>query len=169
MMNDIFCTVVFYILAIVTIITALGVVLNKNLVHSALLLTVSFISIGCLYIQLDADFLGAVQFLVYAGAVAILIILGIMLTRKESRDMTSLSNNHKIPAFIIVAAFGILMICVLSYLPVPIALPAPLSDTVNGLADLMLTKYILPFEVVAVLLLVAMIGAIILAKGAEEI
>ena len=76
-------TGVFYALGTVALLGAMGVVFFRNVVHSALSLTASFIGIGCLYIFLSADFMGAVQFLVYGGAVAILIVMAIMLTRRD--------------------------------------------------------------------------------------
>lgn len=160
---------VFYALGTVALLGALGVVFFRNVVHSALSLTASFIGIGCLYIFLSADFMGAVQFLVYGGAVAILIVMAIMLTRREDMAHSNPSAGilAQAGALVVAGLFGLLMVGV-AFLSPFIPEPTVFEDTVTGLADLMLTKFILPFEVAAVLLLMAMIGAIVLAKGADE-
>lgn len=160
---------VFYALGTVALLGALGVVFFRNVVHSALSLTASFIGIGCLYIFLSADFMGAVQFLVYGGAVAILIVMAIMLTRREDMAHSNPSAGMlaQAGALVVAGLFGLLMAGV-AFLSPFVPEPTAFDDTVTGLADLMLTKFILPFEVVAVLLLMAMIGAIVLAKGADE-
>lgn len=78
--------VAFYLLAAGTLAAAFGAASGSRLLHSALLLTAAFIGTGCLYILLDADFLGAVQFMVYSGGIAVLIVLGIMLTHRPSEE-----------------------------------------------------------------------------------
>lgn len=80
-MTDIFYSLVFYLIALVIIASALGVVMEKNLVHSALLMTACFIGVGMLYIFLDAEFLGAAQFMLYSGGVAILAVMAVMLIK----------------------------------------------------------------------------------------
>ena len=77
-MNELASLVVFCLLAVVILGTALGVVLSNNLVHSALLMTACFIGVGIMYITLEADFLGAVEFMTYSGGVAVLIVMGVM-------------------------------------------------------------------------------------------
>ena len=79
-MSELASLVVFCLLAVVILGTALGVVLSNNLVHSALLMTACFIGVGIMYITLEADFLGAVEFMTYSGGVAVLIVMGVMLT-----------------------------------------------------------------------------------------
>ena len=91
-MSDFLGEVVFYLLAAVTVAGALGVVLAKKLVHAALLMTVTFIGVACLYFKLGADFLGAAQLMIYAGGVAVLIVLGVMLTRHAPGEETSPDN-----------------------------------------------------------------------------
>ena len=166
---DLIMAGVFYALAGLAVLGALGVVLGRNIVHSALCLTASFIGVGCLYIFLSADFMGAVQILVYGGAVAILIVMAIMLTRREDMAHSNPSRSipHQLAAFVVSGMFLLVMAAVALMSPFQTA-PVDLGDTVTGIADLMLTKYVLPFEIVAVLLLIAMIGAIILAKGVDE-
>lgn len=160
---------VFYALMWVSVLSALGVVLCKNVVHSALLLTASFIGVGCLYIYMSSPFIGAVQFLVYGGAVAILIVMALMLTRRDDMSESNPSRNIwcRVGAAVISGLFFCCMALVTLITPFK-NVTVDLGDSVTGLADMMLTKYIIPFEVTAVLLLIAMIGALVLAKGAHE-
>ncbi|MDO4203238.1 MAG: NADH-quinone oxidoreductase subunit J [Selenomonadaceae bacterium] len=160
---------VFYGIAGVVIMMAYGVVLFRNIVHSALCLTASFIALGCMYIFLSADFLGAVEIMVYGGAVAIIIVMGIMLIRREDMSHSNPGRGvvAHIAAGVVSALFFISMAAAVIMSPFGAPAEYKLSDSVTGLADLMLTKYIVPFEVAAILLLMAMVGAIIVAKGRE--
>ena len=160
---------VFFVLAGCALLFACGVIFCRNVVHSALCLTATFICVGCLYISIGADFMGAVQILVYGGAVAILIVMALMLTRRNDMARSNPSRgflNHI--AAVAVAGLFLSGMCAVALLSPFKSMPNELGDTVPGLADLMLTRYVLPFEITAVLLLAAMIGAILLAKGADE-
>ena len=160
---------VFFLFAGLALLFACGVIFFRNVVHSALSLTATFICVACLYFSIGADFMGAVQILVYGGAVAVLIVMAIMLTRRDDMGHSNPSRGliqHAAAAAVAgLFFFGMAAVAVLS--PFQSA-PQALGDAAPGLADLMLTHYVLPFEVAAVLLLMAMIGAIVLAKGAEE-
>ena len=160
---------VFFLFAGLALLFACGVIFFRNVVHSALSLTATFICVACLYLSIGAEFMGAVQILVYGGAVAVLIVMAIMLTRRD--DMAH--SNPSCGLFRHVAAAGVAGLFLLGMAAVAIlspfrSAPQPLGDAAPELADLMLTHYVLPFEVAAVLLLMAMIGAIVLAKGADE-
>lgn len=160
---------IFYAMAALVIVGALGVVLCRNVVHSALLLTASFIGVACLYLYLDAAFLGAAQIMVYGGAVAILIGIAIMLTRRERMSASNplRSRAHVAGAAALALGFLALMSCVVFKAAPEITATNALTDSVTGLARMMLNRYILPVELAAVLLLVALIGAIVLAKEAD--
>ena len=160
---------VFFLFAGLALLFACGVILFRNVVHSALSLTATFICVACLYLSIGAAFMGAVQILVYGGAVAVLIVMAIMLTRRDdmahSNPSRSLFRHAAAAAVTGLFLLGMAAVAVLS--PFRSA-PQSLGDAAPGLADLMLTHYVSPFEVAAVLLLMAMIGAIVLAKGADE-
>lgn len=163
-MNELLSTLVFYALTLVILGTALGVVMSNNLVHSALLMTACFIGVGMLFIYLGADLLGTMEFMLYSGGVAILVVMGIMLTKRENGTPANFVNKKYGVAAAASVGFVLLMTAVVTNSPVPRGeFISP--DTVSGLAEMMLTKYILPFEIAATLLLAALIGAIILAKG----
>lgn len=166
-MNDLAVSIAFYALSLVTILSAVGVVFKKNILHSALLLAVCFIGVGGIYVLLHADFLAAVQILVYSGAVAVIITLAVMLTKRDIMEETNPSNNNFKSSIAVVCGFVVVALLTILATPWKIA-NNDISNSVTLIADLMLTKYIIPFEVAAILLLAAMIGAIILAKGVNE-
>mgnify|MGYP000941821212 CR=1 FL=1 len=161
-------SLLFYVLAAIAVLGALGVVLSPNVVHSALFLTLSFLGIAMIYFYIGASFLGAVQLMVYSGAVAVLIVMAIMLTRKA--DMASSNPSQKLLRRVMSAALAAAFFLLIGFAVrlVPLADGTPLGETgAHEIAALMLGTYVLPFEVVAVLLLVAMVGALILARGGE--
>lgn len=168
MTGDMIYTAVFYLLSGLILTAAAGVVLNRNLVHSALLLALTFIGVAGLYILLAADFLAAVQILVYNGAVAVLVVIGVMLTQQGDMANSNPVNRLGIPAAVVTG--GVIAVLVFAVMSTPwklSGLAAPHQGTAALAAEL-LTDYVVPFEVAAVLLLAAMIGAIILAKGVDE-
>jgi len=156
--------IAFWILAIVGIGAALAVVLLRDIFRAALCLVLCFLTIAGIYVTLSADFLAAVQVLIYVGAIGILIILAIMLTREVQRG--SLSNKLRIPAFVVAILFlgavGFAMINT----PWQLAGVAPLEPTTPALAGKLFGEegFILPVEIAAVLLLAAILGAIVLVR-----
>ncbi|MFC1934712.1 NADH-quinone oxidoreductase subunit J [Chloroflexota bacterium] len=156
--------IAFWILAAVTIIAALGVIMLRNVFRAALSLILCFLVVAGIYVTLSADFLAAVQILVYVGAISVLIILAVMMTREVERG--SPSNRIQIPAFLVAAAFLSVLVYAVLRTPWQIAAGAPLSPTTGPLALKLFSQsgYILPVEIAAVLLLAAVIGAIVLAR-----
>jgi len=158
---------VFFLLAAVIVAFAILMVSSRNLVHSALFMVAVFIGIAGIYAMLSADFLAVAQVLIYVGAISVLLVFGVMLTRRSDMKSSNPGNNHKLGAFLTaVGLFGVLTWKVLST-EWPAASVQPAETTVGQIADLMLGKYVVPFEAAAVLLLVALAGAIILGKGAD--
>ncbi len=188
-----FQDVVFWILTVMAVGGALGVVLVPDLFRAALLLIVVFMAIAGFFVLLSAEFLAVVQVLIYVGAIAILIIFAVMLTRDVQRG--NLPNRLQIPA----AVFAALLLASLVTVAVDTKwdfLPARQQDRVDlvqtsavttltgdvltesgvtspeeqaqvkesGLADLLIGDFVLPFEVVSVLLLAALIGALVLVR-----
>jgi NADH-quinone oxidoreductase subunit J len=157
-------TISFWILAVVMIIAALGVVFLRNVFHAALSLILCFLMVAGLYITLSADFLAAVQILVYVGAISVLIILAIMMTREVQRG--SPPNRLQFPAFVVALLFFEVLVLTLINTPWQISSTPPLAPTTASLATLLFGEggFILPVEIAAVLLLSAIIGAIVLAR-----
>lgn len=167
-MDEFVYSIAFYILAGITIASAIGVVTKPNLVHSSLLLALCFIGISGLYVLLEADFLAAVQLLVYGGAVAVLIVLGIMLTQRSSMENTNPDSGWRKGAIVIGGLFMTLMMIVIATTSWHYSSAPAAQDTPSLLAQLLLTDYMVSFEAAALLLLAAMMGAIVLAKGGDE-
>jgi len=160
--------VVFWILAAVILGTALAMVLSKNLVHSALFMVVTFIGVAGIYLTLSADFLAAMQILVYVGAISVLLVFGVMLTRRGDIAMSNLFTKNILGGVVVsLALFVILGRLILTSDWATSAFTVP-ESTVGPIADLMMNVYVIPFEVAALLLLAAMVGAIIVAKGVKH-
>jgi NADH-quinone oxidoreductase subunit J len=154
----------FWIMAVVVVIAALGVVFLRNVFRAALSLVLCFITVAGLYITLSADFLAAVQILVYVGAISVLIILAIMMTREVQQG--SPSNRMKVPAFLVAVVLLGIMIYTVTNTSWQIAGEAPLAPTTAPLALKLFSEngFILPVEIAAVLLLAAILGAIVLVR-----
>jgi len=156
--------IAFWILAIIGIGAALAVVLLRDIFRAALCLVLCFLTIAGIYITLSADFLAAVQVLIYVGAIGILIILAIMLTREVQRG--SLSNKLRIPAFVVAILFLGVVGFTLIRTDWDVSTVAPLEPTTPALAGKLFGEggFILPVEIAAVLLLAAILGAIVLVR-----
>ena len=156
--------IAFWILAVVGIVAALGVVLLRNVFRAALSLVLCFLAVAGLYVTLSADFLAAVQILVYVGAISVLIILAIMMTREVRTG--SPSNRLVIPAFLVSAVFLAVLVFTMINTSWQVSGIAPLEPTTGPLALKLLGEngFILPVEIAAVLLLAAILGAIVLAR-----
>jgi NADH:ubiquinone oxidoreductase subunit 6 (subunit J) len=154
----------FWIMAVVAVIAALGVVLLRNVFRAALSLVLCFITVAGLYLTLSADFLAAVQILVYVGAISVLIILAIMMTRNVPQG--SPSNRMKAPAFIVAVVLLGIMVFTVTRTPWQIAPASPLAPTTAPLAVKLFSEngFVLPVEIAAVLLLAAILGAIVIAR-----
>ena len=156
--------VAFWIMAVVAVVAALGVVFLRNVFRAALSLVLCFITVAGLYLTLSADFLAAVQILVYVGAISVLIILAIMMTREVQQG--SPSNKMKIPAFVVAAVFLAVLIYAMLNTSWQIAGESPLTPTTAPLALKLFSEsgFILPVEIAAMLLLAAILGAIVIAR-----
>ncbi len=156
--------IAFWILAIVGVVAAITVVLLRNVFRAALALILCLVTVAGIYITLDADFLAAVQILIYVGGISILVMLAIMLTREVQSG--SHSNKFRIPAFLIAAIFLGLMIYSMVSTPWRISTAPPVEPTTAALAGNLLGEggFILAVEVAAALLLAAILGAIVLVR-----
>lgn len=156
--------IVFWILAIVTVVAALAVILLKDVFRAALALILLFLTIAGIYITLNADFLAVVQILVYVGAISILIIVAIMLTRDVTHGNPA--GKFRVPAIVV----GVLLLGVLIFTVVNttwgVSPTPPLEPTASFLGERLfgLGGYLLPVQIVAVLLLTAILGSIVLLR-----
>ena len=162
---------VFYILAALTVAGGLAAVLLKNTVHCALALTVAFAGLALLFLELDAQFAGFAQILIYIGAVAILVVFAILLTRGSETPKGSAYSHSPLVGLVIAACvFAVLGWAVLhstAQLP-PGTTSATPTVTVADIGNALMTRYVLPLEIVALLLTAALIGAVIVAMHEKE-
>jgi NADH-quinone oxidoreductase subunit J len=156
--------VVFWILAAGMVLAAIGVVRSKNVVHAALYLVVVLGGGAAQYILLAAEFVAWVQVLIYIGAVIILFLFGIMLTRAPMGGETNLDNDQRWPAAVVsVFLLGVLAtLLVDAFSDKKIVLHSPTRTA--QVADLIFKTYVVPFELVSLLLLAALVGAVVIAR-----
>lgn len=159
--------IIFLVVATVVVVSAIAVVTFRNLIHAALMLIVSLFAIAIIYVLLDAGFMAAVQVVLYIGAIAILIIFAMMLTRRVMADEQMQTNSQWLLG-------GIVSLAILAGLVALIWDPAktwsvwPIVDTSTSIAELgrALTNpdgFVLPFQIASVLLTVALVGAVAVA------
>jgi len=156
----------FIVLSVMMLGGALGVVLLSNIVYSAFLLALVFISMSGLYILLNAAFVAAAQILVYVGAVNVLILFGIMLVNKR-QDFTKVPKAWISKASTAGVCFGLFALLSTMVVTTPWAISAvpPIGDgAIVAIGKHFFTDFLLPFELVSVLLLMAMVGAIVIAR-----
>ena len=157
-------SIAFYPLALLTLAGGLAAVMLKNTVHCALALTVAFAGLALLFLELDAQFAGFAQILVYIGAVAILVVFAILLTKGSETPASGIFSSTWLVGLVIAAGvFAVLSWAVLqsvSALPNETAVPA---ITVHDIGNALVGRYVLPLEIVALLLTAATIGAVIVA------
>lgn len=160
--------IVFLIMTILAIGGAIGMVTSRRLFHSALYLILSLFGVAGYYVLLSAGFLAVVQLMVYIGAVAILILFAIMFSR-QGMSTGQTQRNHQWWVSLIIAAvlLAVLMVTVNS-VEWPVSDVQPPDNTVEQLGLAFLGSYLIPFLVVGILLSVALIGAVILAREKTE-
>jgi len=163
-MTDPLITIAFVILAAILVASALGVVLLGRIVHSALSLAVSFVAVAVLYILLNAEFLAAVQILIYAGAIIILILFAIMLTQQSQTPQGNPPNSQfglAVATSLAVLGSIVLVLTQTKWKTGPVSITGSNTEIIG---QALFNQYVLPFEIASIVLLVAMIGAIIVAR-----
>jgi len=161
-------TILFLITAVVILASAVMVVSTRNLVHAALWLVASLFGVAMLYAELNAGFIAVVQVVVYIGAIAILFIFAVMLTRREMRDRgPGLNKNWWTSALVSLLIFGGLTLLLSSWSGFSQAsadFPSGF-DAVSALGDALISPdaFVLPFEVASILLVAALVGAVYIA------
>jgi len=160
-------SLLFWVIALFTITSALMVVLNNQLLYSAIALLFTLFGVAGLYIYLWADFIAGVQLLVYIGGINVLIIFGIMLTNRISSVRLSQTNLQQGVGGVFAFWIFIMISLVISKTQWHQVTAAEPSSTVREVGTLLMTKYLLPFEAASVLLLGALIGAAILSREAN--
>jgi NAD(P)H-quinone oxidoreductase subunit 6 len=157
--------IVFYGLVALTIAGAAWVAFARNIVHSAFALLGTFLGVAGLYAYLSADLVAVIQLMVYVGGVLILILFAVMLTSRIVDVKVSNRSWGLLPGILILLAVGTLLVLVAVRVYWPRVPAAPAEPTASGIGDALLGPYVLPFEVISILLLAALVGAVTLARG----
>jgi len=156
--------VAFWIIAITMAVAAVGVVSMRNIVHAALALVIVLAGVAAQFLLLQAEFIGIVQVLIYIGAVVVLFLFGIMLTRAPMRKTAEFDNDQRILAGLVsLLIFGVLAsLLSQQFSGDELRLGQPTQTA--AIADSIFRTYVVGFEVVSMLLLAALVGAIVLAR-----
>lgn len=161
--------ILFWFFAILMLGSALVVVHGKNLVHSAFALLATFFSAAVFYAFLGADFLAGAQVLIYVGGILILLLFGVMLTNRVS-DVNLRTETFQVgPAALVSAGVFALLVLLILKTPWPQASLVEEGPTTGKIGNLLVTTYLLPFEVASVLLLVALLGAAMLVRRRSDL
>ncbi len=159
--------IIFYFMALITVGSAVLVVISKNIMYSAFSLLFTFFGVAGLYVLLNADFLAITQIMIYIGGILILIIFGVMLTTKIAGvDMKS-GITGKIQLGIAALLSGglfVLLAVIFAGTKWFTAPSQPVQSTINQIGNELLTNYLLAFEAASVLLLIAIVGAALIAR-----
>ncbi len=159
--------VLWWIFAAAIVVTSAGVVFSRSVLHSAIFLIGSMAGVGAMYVFLTVEFLALVQFLIYGGAVTVLILLALMLTRSDPSGRPEPVNGSQLPFALLV---GISLVTTLAAVAIDTVWGAPgepANVAITTVSDRMFQAFGVPFILASALLLVALIGAIILARQEE--
>lgn len=158
----------FILFALITLLSGLRCVTSRNLFHAALYLTIALFGVAALFMMLEAGFLALAQLIVYVGAIAILIIFAVMLTRGMVQPRGAQLNSQAGLAAVVAAAMLFILLRVLpgfNFAVVNQAVPADITTTIG---KSLVGDFVLPFEVASVLLLAALVGAIYIARERKK-
>jgi NADH-quinone oxidoreductase subunit J len=159
---------VFAVLALIGIVAAFRLVTAKNVVHAALYLVVTLASVGAVYLVLAAEFVGWVQILIYVGAIVILLLFGLMLTKAPIGRETLDNQQRGLAALVALGVLAGLVFLIRGAFGLTDAPKAPLRPVPTGeVGESIFSSFVLPFEAVSFLLLAALIGAVVLARKDE--
>lgn len=158
--------IAFYVIAAIMVLSAIRVVTTRNVMHAALWLVIVLAGVGAQFILLAAEFVAITQVLVYLGAIIVLFLFGIMLTRTQAGDARDADHRGSVKIGAVVV--GAALLALLSYSLIDGFRDSEFGDmvvqTTSDVSDSIFSTYLLPFEVLSVLLLAALIGAIVLAR-----
>jgi NADH-quinone oxidoreductase subunit J len=159
-----FSDLAFWVLSVMLVGSALAVVLSKNLFHAVLWLALALTGTAGVFLLLNAEFLAAVQLLLYAGGVITIVVFAIVVTERLVGERLSQTNRGVVSGAIVAAVLLWIIVSTLMQRPLPVT-PLPLiSDLTRVVGEQVLTIFVLPFELLAVLMLAAMLGAIYFAR-----
>ena len=167
---DILFNLMYAALALVVVVTAVGLIISRNAIYAALFLVLNFMTVALLYIALGAPFIALAQVTVYAGSIMVLFLFVIMLLGGEKLPFAEPIRGQRVLSVLLVVAFLAEMALFVMMRGTPILAGEPVSpdfSTAETLGTLLFEQYLLPFEMTAALLLVATVGAIFLTRQAR--
>jgi NADH-quinone oxidoreductase subunit J len=157
--------VIFNVFVLMTIIPSFWVALSSNIVHAAFSLLFTFFGVAGLYVLLGADFIGVVQVIIYIGGILVLIVFGVMMTEKGKMLPLLIQLPGRIFAAVLSGIFLVALAVAATKSLWPVATsPGELHPTSAAIGDLLLGKYLIPFEVTSLLLLAALVGAVLIVR-----
>lgn len=164
-----FFTIIFYVFAVIAIASAAIVVFSRNIVHAAFALLFAFFAAAGLYVLLMADFLAVTQLLIYVGGILVLLLFGVMLTNRVISVDIKTGTIQTLPAVLLSAALAGMLTGMFWSTDWKISSEyTPPDATASKLGEMLLTSYVLPFEIASVVLLVALIGAAMIARREKQ-
>ena len=155
---------VFYVFAFITVVSAFIVVFSRNIIYSAFSLLGTFAGVAAIYVFLGADFVAAVQVLIYVGGILVLILFAVMLTHRITDVQITNRAVGTIPALVVMGTFVFLLVQIIRETPWQKAKEIIYAPTTARIGDLFLENYLLPFELASLVLLAALIGAVVLSR-----
>ncbi len=157
-------TLIFGLLALMVLAPAFYVATTRHIVRAAFALIAAFFGIAGLFAWLGADFLAGAQVMVYAGGILVLLLFGVMLTQNASSVDLPGTSTRILPAAIVSVGIAFVLIVVALQTPWAVREPRPQEPTTAEIGQLLLTRFVLPFELASVLLLAVMVGAAVIAR-----
>ena len=157
-------TLAFWALAIVLVGSALAVVLSKNLFHAVLWLALALTGTAGVFLLLEAEFLAAVQLLLYAGGIVTIMVFAIVVTEKLVGERITQTNRRIVAGAILTASLAGTVCLAIWRQPVPESRPVMSGDLTAAIGQAVMTRFVLPFELLALLMLAGLMGAIYFAR-----
>ena len=151
-------------LALVLLASSLAVVLTRNLFHSVLYLALSLTATAGVFLSLDAEFLAAVQLLLYAGGVVTIVVFAIVVTERLVGDRITQTSRQLLTGFVLSGALLVAILVVFRRAPLTVSRPVMGGDLTRAIGESLFTAYVLPFELLGVLFLAALLGALYFAR-----
>lgn len=158
----------FYLFAAITAISAMIVVFTRNILRAAFSLLFTLFGVAGLFLFLHADFLAATQVLIYVGGVLVLLLFGIMLTQKMVEVDIRSGRIQFVPSLVATGILFAFLLCLIFQTPWNVGEPANFEETAGQIGTLLMTEWLLPFEIASILLLAALVGAVSIARVRRE-
>ena len=158
---------IFYAFAIITVVSAFIVVLSKNIIYSAVSLFITLFAVAGFFVLLHADFIAVTQIMIYIGGILVLLIFGVMLTTKITDVKLKTKNINALTSAIFVIGITAVLIFIMLTTNWKVAEVVKYDETIDKIGVLLLTDYLLPFEIASIILLIALIGAAMYARKSK--